>query len=94
MWLRWILIEAAQIAKRHPDFAETYRAMARRRGKKIATIAVTRKLLARGYHLLIQAEQTPDQQTIAPRRRSPAPAPTRHTTTGRVTSPGRARVSA
>jgi transposase len=51
-WLRWILCEAAQTAKRHPDFAATYTAMARRRGKKIATTAVARKLLTRAYHLL------------------------------------------
>src|SRR5262249_5162114 len=58
VWLRWILIEAAQTAKRHPQFADTYQAMARRRGRKIATIAVARKLLARAYHLLTTAEQT------------------------------------
>ncbi len=32
-WLRWILCEAAQTAKRHPDFAGSYQAIARRRGK-------------------------------------------------------------
>ena len=46
MWLRWVLCEAAQTAKRHPDFAATYQAIARRRGKKIATTAIARKLLA------------------------------------------------
>lgn len=56
-WLRWILCEAAQTAKRHPDFAATYTAMARRRGKKIATTAVARKLLTRAYHLLAEADQ-------------------------------------
>ena len=63
-WLRWILCEAAQTAKRHPDFAATYTAMARRRGKKIATTAVARKLLTRAYHLLNQADtagRRPDQ---------------------------------
>jgi transposase len=57
-WLRWILCEAAQTAKRHPDFAATYTAMARRRGKKIATTAVARKLLTRAFHLLREADQT------------------------------------
>lgn len=38
-WLRWILCEAAQTAKRHPDFAASYAVMARRRGKNIATTA-------------------------------------------------------
>jgi transposase len=39
-WLRWILCEAAQTARRHPGFAASYAAIARRRGKKIATTAV------------------------------------------------------
>jgi transposase len=55
VWLRWILCEAAQTAKRHPDFAATYQAIARRRGKKIATTAIARKLLARAWHLLADA---------------------------------------
>ena len=55
VWLRWILCEAAQTAKRHPDFAATYQAIARRRGKKIATTAIARKLLTRAYHLLTDA---------------------------------------
>jgi transposase len=45
-WVRWILCEAAQTARRHPDFAASYQAIARRRGKKIATTAIARKLLA------------------------------------------------
>jgi hypothetical protein len=32
-WARWVLCEAAQAAKRHPDFAPGYKALARRRGK-------------------------------------------------------------
>ncbi|WP_051942372.1 IS110 family RNA-guided transposase [Streptacidiphilus rugosus] len=55
-WLRWIMCEAAQTAKRHPDFADTYQAIAARRGKKIATTAIARKLLTRAYHLLQAAE--------------------------------------
>ena len=43
-WARWVLCEAAQTAKRHPDFAPGYEVLARRRGKKIATTAVARKL--------------------------------------------------
>jgi len=54
-WVRWILCEAAQTAKRHPDFAASYQDIARRRGKKIATTAVARKLLTRAYHLLTDA---------------------------------------
>jgi transposase len=51
-WLRWAMNQAAQTAKRSPDFAATYQAIARRRGKKIATIAIARKLLTRAWHLL------------------------------------------
>jgi transposase len=52
VWLRWAMNQAAQTAKRSPDFAGTYQAIAGRRGKKIATIAIARKLLTRGWHLL------------------------------------------
>ena len=44
--------QAAQTAKRSPQFAATYSSIANRRGKKIATIAIARKLLTRAYHLL------------------------------------------
>ena len=57
-WLRWVLCEAAQTAKRHPDFAASYQALARRRGKKIATTAIARRLLARAWHLLTGAQGT------------------------------------
>jgi transposase len=57
-WLRWILCEAAQTAKRHPDYAASYTAIARRRGNKIATTAIARKLLTRAWHLLTDAERT------------------------------------
>jgi len=69
VWLRWILCEAAQTAKRHPDFAASYQAIARRRGKKIATTAIARKLLTRAYHLLINAQAAP--QPAQPARPSP-----------------------
>jgi transposase len=52
VWVRWVLREAAQTAKRHPDFAPSCQAIAARRGKKIATTAIARKLLTRAYHLL------------------------------------------
>jgi len=88
-WLRWILCEAAQTAKRSPEFATTYQAIARRRGKKIATTAIARKLLTRAYHLLDEhqraAQPPPDQR---PRR------PRQATNTAPKTSPGRARESA
>ena len=78
-WLRWVLNQAAQTAKRSPEFHATYTAIARRRGKKIATIAIARKLLTRAYHLLATQEGT-----SAASAASAAPAAP---TTGRVTKP-------
>ena len=57
-WLRWVLSQAAQTAKRSPEFAATYSSIAKRRGKKIATIAIARKLLTRAYHLLAEMQAT------------------------------------
>src|SRR5215470_12326695 len=89
VWLRWILCEAAQTAKRHPDFAATYQATARRRGKKIATTAIARKLLTRAWHLLTSAEaQAP---ATAP---APAPVPPARLQNRGSPGPGRARVVA
>ena len=64
-WLRWVLCEAAQTAKRSPQFADGYQAIARRRGKKIATTAVARKLLTRAWHLLADAGLAVPQPTAA-----------------------------
>jgi transposase len=55
-WLRWVLNQAAQTAKRSPESNATYAAIARRRGKKIAAIAISRKLLTRACHLLAAAQ--------------------------------------
>src|SRR5712675_2494236 len=55
-WLRWVMNQAAQTAKRSPEFSATYAAIAERRGKKIATIAISRKLLTRAWHLLATAQ--------------------------------------
>jgi transposase len=62
--LRWVCCQAAQTAIRSPAFAATYAANAERRGKKIATIMVARKLLARAWHLLASM-QAPDTSTAA-----------------------------
>jgi transposase len=62
VWLRWVLCEAAQTAKRHPQFAASFQAIANRRGKKIATTAVARKLLTRAWHLLTDAERAAASQ--------------------------------
>jgi transposase len=75
VWLRWALCEAAQTAKRHPDFAASYQAIARRRGKKIATTAIARKLLTRAWHLLADAGNTasPSGQATPPTGRNHKP---------------------
>ena len=71
-WLRWVMNQAAQTAKRSPEFAAAYAAIAQRRGKKIATIAISRKLLTRAYHLLAAAQAA--QVTSTPGTAGPAPA--------------------
>jgi transposase len=58
-WVRGILQEAAQTAKRHPMFATTYAQLAHRRGNNIATVAIARRLLARSFHILKQLEAAP-----------------------------------
>ena len=65
-WLRWVMNQAAQTAKRSPEFAATYSSIAKRRGKKIATIAVSRKLLTRAWHLL--SEMQAAEASTPPRR--------------------------
>ena len=66
-WLRWVMNQAAQTAKRSPEFAAAYSSIARRRGEEIATIAIARKLLTRAWHLLNQM-QTAKATTTPPRR--------------------------
>ena len=58
--------QAAQTAKRSPDFAATYSGIAKRRGNKIATIAIARKLVTRAWHLL--SEMQAADATTPPRR--------------------------
>ena len=65
-WLRWVMNQAAQTAKRSPEFAASYATISKRRGKKIATIAIARKLLTRAWHLLDQME--PAEASTPPRR--------------------------
>jgi transposase len=77
-WLRWVLNQAAQTAKRSPEFAATYAVIAKRRGTKIATMAIARKLLTRACHLL--AAQA------APAPGAAAPPQTRRVTKPRVSS--------
>jgi transposase len=78
-WLRWVLNQAAQTAKRSPEFATTYQTIATKRGKKIATIAISRKLLTRAWHLLAAQASTPAVSAAPAARTAPQ--------TGRVTQP-------
>jgi transposase len=94
-YVRWVLNQAAQTAKRHPDFAATYHSITKRRGKKIATIAVARKLLTRAYHLLADADThaeatgtTTDDSTCVARAGRARPQ-TRRVTKPRARSPQR-----
>ena len=90
-WLRWVLCEAAQTAKRDPGFAASYQAIAARRGKKIATTAIARKLLTRAYHLLTDAQITAPLAAAT----TPATAPAGALTSREGSqSPGRARINA
>jgi transposase len=74
-WVRWILQEAAQTAKKRPPFAGTYAQLARRRGNSIATVAIARRLLARTFHILTQLEATTGEgQTGCARKQPHAPA--------------------
>ena len=63
--------QAAQTAKRSPEFAATYAAITQRRGKKIATIAISRKLLTRAYQRIVSsawvASPPVDLAMMAPR---------------------------
>jgi transposase len=56
-WVRFVLGEAAHVAKRRPPYAHTHAQIAKRRGKNIATVAVARKLLARCFHVLKEVSQ-------------------------------------
>ena len=95
-WLRWILCEAAQTAKRSPQFAATYQSIARRRGKKIATTAIARKLLTRAYHLLTDTDTDTADAACPPNRRRTGPTTredhhTRASSRFRMSRPSRAR---
>jgi transposase len=85
-WLRWILCEAAQTAKRSPQFAATYHAISHRRGKKIATTAIARKLLTRAYHLLTDTNNTDSTGPTTDKRPHPPAGATPAPRTGRITN--------
>ena len=51
-WLRWVMVEAAIHALRDPELREFFGRIARRRGSKIARVAVARRLLTLAYYAL------------------------------------------
>jgi transposase len=65
--LRWVLGEAAQIAKRKPPYAGTFSAIATRRGRNVATTAIARRLLARCFHVLCEVKAATPAPTGAGR---------------------------
>jgi transposase len=91
VWVRWILAEAAQRAKRDPAFAATYAAIAHRRGRGIATVAIARKLLGRAFHLLTEHAKTTTGGAFIDDGAGTRPAitttPTNKTTTTNKTQP-------
>jgi hypothetical protein len=51
---RWLLVEAARIAVRYdPHWQRVYDPIRKRRGGKVALIAVARKMLVTMWHLLV-----------------------------------------
>jgi transposase len=69
VWVRGILQQAAQTAKRHPMVATADGQLAHRRGNNIATTAIARRLLARCFHILKQLEAAPPEKAITGRAR-------------------------
>jgi transposase len=65
--LRWVLGEAAHVAKRTPPDDDTFARIAARRGKNIASMAIARRLLARAFHVLRDV----DAPQVAPRGAGP-----------------------
>ena len=59
--VRWVLTEAGYHARRFPPFNSTFEAMTKRRGKHIAGVALSRKLLARSFHILKSLEAAKTQ---------------------------------
>lgn len=70
--LRRVYCQAAQTAKRSRVFAATHAATAKRRGAKVATLAIARKLLAHAWYLLVSTQvidtSTPMASAVPPPR--------------------------
>jgi transcriptional regulator with XRE-family HTH domain len=70
--LRRVYCQAAQTAKRSRVFAATHAAAAKRRGAKVVTLAITRKLVAHAWYLLVSMQvidtSTPMASAVPPPR--------------------------
>jgi transposase len=55
-WLRWVMVEAASSAVRNPVLRRWYERIERRRGKKIARVALARRLLTLCFYALRDEE--------------------------------------
>ena len=84
--LRWVLCEAAQTARRSPEFADTFQAIARRRGKKTGRHGGR----PQAAHSCLAPAHRRRARGAATRARAGNPA---QVTGRRVASPGRARRS-
>src|SRR5919204_120718 len=51
-WLRWVMVEAATHALRDPELRQLFLRVAKRRGVKIARVAVARRLLTLAFYAL------------------------------------------
>jgi transposase len=51
-WLRWVMVEAATHALRDPKLREFFVGIVRRRGTKIARVALARRLLTLAFYAL------------------------------------------
>jgi transposase len=57
--LRWLLVEAGQVAARHdPELGRVYKRLKVRRGANVAKVAIARRLAVRMYWALRQAPDT------------------------------------
>ena len=65
--MRWLLVEAAWMAvRKDPELQRVYQRLAFRRGRKIAAVAVARKLAVKLYWRLREFEQNNAPQSPAP----------------------------
>ncbi len=51
-WVRWVMVEAAVHALRNPELRQLFLRVAKRRGVKIARVAVARRLLTLAFYAL------------------------------------------